>query len=471
MAFNSIQYAVLLAVVLGLCRLLGRRGQNAVLLIASYLFYAAWNPYFLSLLWISTGADFLIGRALGSTSDAKRRLRLLRTSLAVNLGILGFFKYFGFFVESASALLETVGLSANVATLNIILPVGISFYTFQTMSYTIDIYRQEMEPTEDLLSFAVFVGFFPQLVAGPIERAKKLLPQFTHDRTKITAAEFQSGLLLIFIGLFKKVVIADALAPFVAETFAESGTAGWLHLLVAVYAFSLQIYGDFSGYSSIARGSARLLGIDLMVNFNQPYLARNITHFWRTWHISLSTWLRDYLYVPLGGNRGGPSATQRNLILTMLIGGLWHGAAWTFVVWGGLHGVYLMAHRRIRNRTSKSETDAPTLRDIPAILATFHVVAFSWIFFRADSFTQAWEVITGIAGFRLSDGIPFGGLALLLPAAAMVVLLDLIQRKGQSHEASLSLPSFAQGALYGACFVAIVMFSGQETVDFIYFQF
>ena len=471
MAFNSIQYAVLLAAVFGLYRLLARRGQNVVLLVASYLFYAAWNPYFLSLLWISTGSDFLIGRALGKTVDRARRLWLLRASIGVNIGILGFFKYFGFFVDSATDLLGAIGLNADVATLNIILPVGISFYTFQTMSYTIDIYRQELEPTDDLLSFAVFVAFFPQLVAGPIERAKRLLPQFTNDRERISGEQFGSGMLLIFVGLFKKVVIADALAPFVQETFAASGTAGWLTLLVAVYAFSLQIYGDFSGYSSIARGSARLLGIDLMVNFNQPYLSRNITQFWRTWHISLSSWLRDYVYIPLGGNRGGVRTIVRNLMLTMLIGGLWHGAAWTFVVWGGLHGTYLVLHRRFRDSSQVSATYVPTWKDLPAILATFHLVAFSWIFFRADSFSQAWEVMTGILGLRQADGFPYGGLGLVLPAFAMVILIDLIQRKGKRHEAFLGLPSFAQGALYGTYFVAILLFSGQETVDFIYFQF
>lgn len=470
MAFNSIQYALLLIVVFGLYRLLLRREQNVVLLVASYVFYGVWNVYFLPLLWLSTGVDFFVGRELAASDDPSRRKRLLLLSIGTNLGILGFFKYFGFFVESAAALLEAVGLGANVATLSIILPVGISFFTFQTMSYTIDIYRRELEPTDDLLSFAVFVAFFPQLVAGPIERAKRLLPQFTSDRKPITGDEVSSGLLLIFIGLFKKVAIADALAPLVQDTFAEAATASWMHLLVGVYAFSLQIYGDFSGYSSIARGSARLLGIDLMVNFNQPYLARNITHFWRTWHISLSTWLRDYLYIPLGGNRGGGAATQRNLMLTMLLGGLWHGAAWTFVVWGGLHGLYLVVHRRM-GVSDRSETAIPTWRDIPAIFGTFHLVAFSWIFFRAESFTEAWNVVSGIAMLREGLGFPFRGLSLVVPAVLAMTFIDLVQRRGQRHEAFLTIPSFAQGAIYGAFVVAVVVFSGLETVDFLYFQF
>ena len=471
MAFNSIQYAILLSVVFALYRVMKRREQNLLLLAASYLFYGFWDWRFLSLLWISTIVDFVVGKRMGSSDDPIVRKRLLITSMGVNLGILGFFKYFGFFAESAGELLAGLGLQADFATLRIVLPVGISFYTFQTMSYTIDIYRREIEPTNNLLGFAVFVAFFPQLVAGPIERAKHLLPQFLTDRPKVAASELGSGFLLIFIGLFKKVVIADALAPYVQETFDAAGTAGWMQLLVAVYAFSLQIYGDFSGYSSIARGSARLLGIDLMVNFNQPYLARNITHFWRTWHISLSTWLRDYLYIPLGGSRGNAVATQRNLMITMLLGGLWHGAAWTFVVWGGLHGLYLAVHRRFRHRSPKSETDPPTWRDVPAIVATFHLVALSWVFFRADSFTQAWDVLLGILGFRAADGIPYAGLALLVPAALAVLLIDLVQRRAGRHEGFVTIPAFARGVIYGAFFMAIVLFSGQEVVPFLYFQF
>ncbi len=471
MAFNSVQYAILLMVVFALYRVMKRREQNLLLLAASYLFYGFWDWRFLSLLWISTIVDFVVGKRMGASDDPVVRKRLLITSMAVNLGILGFFKYFGFFAESAGELLAGLGLEADFATLRIVLPVGISFYTFQTMSYTIDIYRREIQPTNNLLGFAVFVAFFPQLVAGPIERAKHLLPQFLTDRPKVAASELGSGLLLIFVGLFKKVVIADALAPYVQEAFDAAGTAGWMQLLVAVYAFSLQIYGDFSGYSSIARGSARLLGIDLMVNFNQPYLSRNITHFWRTWHISLSTWLRDYLYIPLGGSRGMAVATQRNLMITMLLGGLWHGAAWTFVVWGGLHGLYLAVHRRFRHRSPKSEMDPPTWRDVPAIVATFHLVALSWVFFRADSFTQAWDVLVGILGFRAADGIPFAGLALLVPAALAALFIDLVQRRTGRHDGFVTIPAFARGVVYGAFFMAIVLFSGQEVVPFLYFQF
>ena len=309
MAFNSVQYALLLLVVVVVYRRLSRRGQNVLLLLASYLFYGFWDWRFLGLLWISTVTDYLVGRRMGNEDSAERRKQLLWVSMAVNLGILGFFKYFGFFTQSFAELAESVGWQVDAPTLSIVLPVGISFYTFQTMSYTIDVYRREMEPTDDWLSFAVFVAYFPQLVAGPIERARRLLPQFEKERAPVGREQLASGLTLILIGLFKKVVIADALAPAVQTAFENAGTAGWLELMVGIYAFSLQIYGDFSGYSSIARGSSRLLGIELMVNFNQPYLSRNITAFWRTWHISLSTWLRDYLYIPLGGN-GSRHPTQ-----------------------------------------------------------------------------------------------------------------------------------------------------------------
>ena len=400
MAFNSFEYLAFLLVVVAVHGLLGRRGQNSLVLVASYLFYAAWDWRFLSLLWVSTATDFVVGRRMGAATDDRQRRRLVAISVAVNLGMLASFKYFNFFVESAEVLFESVGINPDWPTLNVILPVGISFYTFQTLSYTIDVYRRRIEPTSDFLAFAVFVAFFPQLVAGPIERARRLLPQFEVRRRVARGEDLWSGLHLIGLGLFKKVVIADAVAPHVNRAFAAADTAGWITLVVGIVGFSLQIYGDFSGYSHIARGSARLLGVDLMVNFNQPYLSRNITQFWRTWHISLSTWLRDYLYIPLGGSRGSDRRTYRNLMLTMLLGGLWHGAAWTFIVWGGLHGTYLAFHRRFRNRSARTETDMPRLKDLPMVLFTFTGVSLTWIFFRAATFTDAWAYLTGIVTFR-----------------------------------------------------------------------
>lgn len=469
MAFNSIQYAVLLAVVFVLNRFLPRRGQNVMLLVASYLFYAAWDWRFLSLLVVSTLVDFLVGGAMPAATE-KNRKRLLTTSMVVNLGILGFFKYFDFFADSFANLLNDLGFNASVPTLKIILPVGISFYTFQTMSYTIDIYRRQMEPTRDLLSFAVFVSFFPQLVAGPIERARHLLPQFEQDRPKVGRSEISSGLYLILIGLFKKVVLADAVAPVVEEAFSNSGTAGWVQLLIGIYAFSLQIYGDFSGYSSIARGSARILGIDLMVNFNQPYLSKNITQFWRTWHISLSTWLRDYLYIPLGGNRGSQWMTYRNLMITMLLGGLWHGASWVFVFWGFLHGLYLSAHRWFRKDAEKGEPVLPGWRDIPLVVVTFHLVALAWIFFRSTSMSAALAYLDGI--FSLREGsIPWDDIVLTVPLLAASLILDIAQRAGRSHEAILHWPAVARGVAYSIVLLGLIIFSGQPTVPFLYFQF
>lgn len=470
MAFNSVEYALLLIAVVAAYRRLGRRGQNVILLLASYVFYGFWDWRFLALLWISTITDFLVGRALGSTDQAGTRKRLLLVSMVVNLGILGFFKYFGFFAESFAEMANAVGWSVDAPTLSIVLPVGISFYTFQTMSYTIDIYREELKPTSDWLSFAVFVAFFPQLVAGPIERARRLLPQFENERPPVGRDQIGSGLMLILIGLFKKVVIADALAPVVQSAFDNADTYGWIQLLVGIYAFALQIYGDFSGYSSIARGSARLLGIELMVNFNQPYLSRNITAFWRTWHISLSTWLRDYLYIPLGGNRGTSAATQRNLMITMLLGGLWHGASWTFVIWGGLHGLYLAGHRLIRDRSPHRATDVPGWRDLPAILVTFHLVTLSWIFFRADTFNQAADYAGGILTGRPGT-LPLVNMVLLAMLLAAAVFLDLSQRVGRRHDAFVSWPPIARGAVVAAMGAGILLFSGQATVPFLYFQF
>lgn len=470
MAFNSFQYLILLAIVVGAHPLLRKKGQNVLLLAASYLFYGAWDWRFLSLLWISTATDYLVGRGLHRHDGQKARTRLLTVSMLVNLGMLAVFKYFNFFADSAASLLESIGVGADWPTLNVVLPVGISFYTFQTMSYTIDAYRRRIEPTDDPLAFAVFVAFFPQLVAGPIERARRLLPQFNVRRRVAHGDDLATALHLIGLGLFKKVVIADAVAPHVDTAFGSAGTAGWITLLVGVLGFALQIYGDFSGYSHIARGSARLLGIDLMVNFNQPYLSRNITHFWRTWHISLSTWLRDYLYIPLGGNRCSALATYRNLMITMLLGGLWHGAAWTFVAWGALHGAYLALHRRFRGHTRGAELAAPGLRDVAPVFATFVAVTLSWVFFRAATFTEAWDYLTGIVSLR-AGAVDRTAVWIVIPAVVATLIIDLTQRRGVRHEAITTWPRLVRGLAYGAAAIAFIVFSGDAPVPFLYFQF
>jgi D-alanyl-lipoteichoic acid acyltransferase DltB (MBOAT superfamily) len=469
-AFNSIQYLAFLALVVALYGLLRKRGQNLLLLGASYVFYGAWDWRFLSLLWISTVTDFFVGRAMGSTPERRRRRWLLAVSVLVNLGMLAAFKYFDFFTDSAAALLEAAGFEADWPTLNVVLPVGISFYTFQTMSYTIDVYRRKIDPTTDALAFAVFVAFFPQLVAGPIERARRLLPQFSVCRSVARGGDLWSAFHLIGLGLFKKVVIADAVAPHVSEAFAAADTAGWVTLLVGVVGFSLQIYADFSGYSHIARGSARLLGIELMVNFNQPYLSRNVSQFWRSWHISLSTWLRDYLYIPLGGNRRSGLLTYRNLMATMLLGGLWHGAAWTFVAWGALHGAYLALHRRLRRRTAGTETGLPGLRSLPAVAATFIGVSLTWIFFRAATFTAAWSYLTGLLSLR-PGAISRTAVGIVVPALLVTIIIDVAQRRAGSHEAIMRWPAAARGIAYAAAITAFVTFSGDVPIPFIYFQF
>ncbi len=470
MFFNSFEYAVFLPVVLVLYWTVLRKRQNALLLVASYVFYAAWDWRFLGLLMLSTITDFYVGRRLATSDGTADRKRLVGLSLLVNLGILGFFKYFNFFADSFADLMGNFGLAPSAPTLQIILPVGISFYTFQTLAYTIDVYRRKKEPEQNLLDFAVYVAFFPQLVAGPIERAQRLLPQIKTPRTSISYEQIRSGLFLILLGLVRKVVIADSMAPIVNEAFRNADTAGAATLYVGIVAFALQIYGDFAGYSDIARGSSRLLGIELMENFNQPYLSRNITHFWRNWHISLSTWLRDYLYIPLGGNRKGTSKTYRNLMLTMLLGGLWHGAAWTFVVWGGLHGLYLVAHRQVRHITRKGPTDAFEWSDVLPAFITFNLVNITWIFFRAESFPEAFAYLQGLLTVR-SGGLILREAATVLIVLAISFALDLLQRNLHSHSAVQQLPALVRGVAYGSMVLAVILWSGGTPVPFIYFQF
>jgi len=468
--FNSLEYAVFLPLVLAVYWQLPFRWQNRFMLVASYVFYGAWDVRFLTLLMISTGVDYVVGRRLGTETDERRRKRLLAVSLIVNLGILGFFKYFGFFVDSLAALLHSIGFDVDPVVLSIVLPVGISFYTFQSISYSFDVYRKRIEPTQSLVNFALYVAWFPQLVAGPIERARKLLPQIEMPRSRPTSDIVRSALFLILLGLFKKVAIADVVAPFVNETFATAATAGTIQLVLGAYAFGLQIYGDFSGYSDIARGSSRLFGIELMRNFEQPYLSRNITAFWRTWHISLSNWLHDYLYVPLGGNRGTSFETYRNLIVTMLLGGLWHGAAWTFVIWGGLHGIYLALHRRFGGYAPRGYQGRLTAKDVGPMLITLAAVTFAWIFFRANTLGDAIDYVRGLVSLR--PGVPsLDQLAILAAAGLVVFLIDVAQRNSQKHSFVMDWPPVARGLAYGFLILGVLVFSGGDTVPFIYFQF
>jgi len=469
--FNSLLYAAFLPAVVALYWVLPHRKRLWLLLAAGYTFYGWWDVRFLGLLALSTGVDYVLARWIASKTDETARKRLLWLGVAINLGILGTFKYANFFVHSANRLADTLGLGEHVSwSLGLILPVGISFYTFQSMSYTFDVYRRRTEPCEDALVYAVYVSFFPQLVAGPIERANHMLPQYRTPRPLPDRNDVRSALLLIGQGVFKKVCIADALAATAAQGFGQAGGSGSVMLLIAVYAFALQIYADFSAYTDIARGSARLLGIDLMRNFESPYLSLNITEFWRRWHISLSNWLRDYLYVPLGGNRGTGFTVARNLLITMLLGGLWHGAAWTFGVWGLLHGLFLVAHRPFRGRSMSRDEVRLRWRDALPIIGTFHLVCLAWIFFRAVSFSQAWAVLTGIFSFR-GGSIGVNDVLLVALAGVITLALDLAQRRSGQQSVVLQLPPLARGAVYGLAFAGLLVYSGGAPVPFIYFQF
>jgi D-alanyl-lipoteichoic acid acyltransferase DltB (MBOAT superfamily) len=470
--FNTPEYFIFLIIVLILYYALTRRFQNYMLLLASYIFYAFWDYRFLSLILISTTVDYLVGRAIYRATDPGRRRWLLLVSLAVNLGILGFFKYFNFFANSAERLLSTLGFSVSLPVLYVILPVGISFYTFQTMAYTIEVYRGQMRPVDSFLDFALYVCYFPQLVAGPIERPQNLLPQLQARRT-VSTDRFITGCVLILIGLFRKVVIADGIGAQIDPIFAAPGSYSTPELLKGLYLFALQIYCDFAGYSDIARGTSRLLGIELMRNFNQPYFSATITEFWRRWHISLSTWLRDYLFIPLGGSRHGTSKTYRNLMVTMLLGGLWHGAAWTFVIWGGLHGLYLAGERFLGiNRQAKKALEYPTAWDrrrVLGLLVTFHLVLLSWVFFRSSGLSTALNYLVNLFSFRGMETIMAVLPAVLIPWA-LVLLVDVPQFITGRHTVLLGWPRLVRNLAVTAMLFLILLGVGTRA-PFIYFQF
>lgn len=473
MLFNSLVFLVFMAVVLLVYPRLRHRAQNWFLLVASYVFYGYWDWRFLSLLAISTLTDYLVGRTLHRTEDVTKRKRLLAVSVTVNLGLLGFFKYFNFFVDSMGAIIEGFGMEPHVPLLRVLLPVGISFYTFQTLSYTIDVYRRRLEPTDDLLDFAVFVSFFPQLVAGPIERAKNLLPQVAMPRL-VDRRMVVTGMNLILMGFFKKIFVADTLAPFVNQVFDDPGTWTSGQLLTGVYAFCFQIYGDFSGYSDIARGVARLLGFELMENFHAPYLSRSPAEYWKRWHVSLSTWLGDYLYIPLGGNRKGEIRTYVNLMVTMLLGGLWHGASWTFVAWGLWNGIYLAAYRlmgggKVDMRWPR--TPVRVLRDVGMVVITFHLIAVAKIMFRAGDFGTAWAVITGILA---GHGLFTLGSAHVFIVIGVMMALDIVQTRTGNHTWIADSPAplrFMLGSALLAVVLAAAVYRVYSNPPFIYFQF
>lgn len=386
MLFNSVDFAIFLPIVFILYWFVTNRNlknQNFLIVIASYFFYGWWDWRFLSLILFSTLVDYFVGLGLLKQTNQKIRKALLLASILVNLGFLGFFKYYNFFLENFITAFSFFGIEITANSLNIILPVGISFYTFQTLSYSIDVYKRKLEPTKNFIAFAAFVSFFPQLVAGPIERAKHLLPQFYNKRI-FKYENISSGLKLMLWGFFMKIVVADRLSIYVDDVYSNIDIHSGITLFVATFFFAIQIYCDFGGYSLIAIGTAKLFGFDLMQNFNRPYFSSSFKEFWSRWHISLSSWFRDYLYIPLGGNRKGKIRTNINLLVTFIVSGFWHGANWTFIIWGGLHGIYLILEKQFQSIK---------LPKLASILFVFILTNFAWIFFRASSIKEAFKII------------------------------------------------------------------------------
>jgi len=443
------------------------RNQNKFLLVASYFFYGWWDWRFLCLMIASSLIDYFIAIKIADTEDRRVRRALLTLSLIVNFSILGFFKYFNFFADSLVASLSTLGIHASMPLLRIILPPGISFYTFQEVAYIVDVYKGKLPPSRSFLDYGLFISLFPHLIAGPIQRPSHLLPQVQKPRQWDSEKGFD-GLLLILEGLFRKCVIADNCALIANAAFGGSfGKPSIVVGLLGMYAFAWQIYGDFSGYSSIARGCAQLLGFHFMVNFRQPYLAESIQDFWRRWHISLSTWLRDYLYIPLGGNRNGERQTYRNLLLTMLLGGLWHGANWTFVIWGGIHGGALAAERKlVGENVQRTGIMWKWMRRI----FIFHVVCLAWIFFRAQSLGAAWTMLKGFTAWSWRPEFPAAFMFLALFSLPLL-LLDLYLESSGDEYFFASRPVRPRVAFGLACALVIAFLGANQANAFIYFQF
>jgi alginate O-acetyltransferase complex protein AlgI len=473
MVFNSLQFILFFVAVYALYRVLPHRAQNWMLLAASYYFYAAWDWRFLSLLLASTAVDYNVALAIARAPDGLRRRLLLAISIVFNLTLLGFFKYFNFFADNLVFVFDALGWHLSFVTIHVLLPIGISFYTFMTMSYVIDVYRRQFEPTRDLLDFALFVAFFPQLVAGPILRAARLLPQIAAPR-RITREQLRDGLWLILWGYFQKVYVADNLAGLANAVFDPDARVSGVTVLLGVYAFAFQIYGDFAGYSNIARGTSKIMGIELIENFRFPYFVRTPQDFWRHWHISLSTWLRDYLYIPLGGSRGTALATYRNLFVTMLLGGLWHGAAWTFVLWGGYQGLMLVVYRqgeRLRPFRRWVTSPGPLAR-ATSWLVMFHVTCYGWLIFRARSADQIGRMTASLATDFSPAAVDVHGL--LTPLLAFTLPLVVIHATEAYYDDVLvvpRMPAVVRYSVYAAAFYLTMLFGNFGGAEFIYFQF
>lgn len=488
MLFNSIDFAVFFPIVFICYWFVTSRNlklQNGLLIVSSFVFYGWWDWRFLFLLLFSSLVDFFVGIALGNEVRAKNRKYLLCISIFLNLGLLGFFKYCNFFIANFNAAISFFGRPLDLKTLNIILPVGISFYTFQSLSYGISVYRKKLEPTKDIVSFLAFVSFFPQLVAGPIERASNFLPQFYKKRT-FDYTKAVDGMRLILWGFFKKIVIADTCAPYVNDIFQNYSHYSGGTLILGAVLFSFQIYGDFSGYSDIAIGLARLFGFDMMRNFNYPYFSKNIAEFWQKWHISLTSWFRDYLYLPLGGNRGSKLFKIRNVFIVFLVSGFWHGANWTFVIWGLINALLflplLLWYAPKKNLVEmERETIMPSFLEFLQMTTTFALVSFAWIFFRAKNVTEAFQYIkciyTNPHFFSIRSELTYSNSILpLLGSIAFLMGIEWLSRHNE-HVVNGFLTRqnwVATSFRYGFYFVVLLLILlnvKNEASDFIYFQF
>ncbi|WP_242202511.1 MBOAT family O-acyltransferase [Aestuariivivens insulae] len=475
MLFNSLSFALFLPLVFLLYWFVFNKSlkwQNVLIVVASYVFYGWWDYRFLALIVFSTLVDFVVGKQLETTTTITRRKLLLGVSLVCNLGLLGFFKYYNFFVDTWMEAWHMFGISMERSTLQIILPIGISFYTFQTLSYTIDVYRKKVGASHDFISFAAYVSFFPQLVAGPIERANQFLPQFKVKRRFDTDFAL-GGFYLIVWGLFKKMVVADNCAFFVNQIFDHSENFNSMTLFLGAALFGFQIYGDFSGYSDIAIGVARLFGFRLMTNFKFPYFSRDIPEFWRRWHISLSTWFRDYLYIPMGGSRGTFYQTIRNVLVVFLVSGFWHGANWTFVAWGGLHALFFLPLFIVKKNRKHISSTRFSVNQIFKIIFTFCLVTLAWVFFRAGTINLAFEYLMHIFNFsglslaffvKTPKTILFS--LIILFSSMVLMLFEFFAVQKNEKEVVLSSK---QAFFVGLVILFMGVFKNPET--FIYFQF
>jgi len=465
MTFNSISFAIFLPVLLVLYYAVYRRQplRDILLLAASYIFYMCWYWQYAGLIVLSTIVDYALGVKMDKERSKRKKRLYLIMSLTVNLGLLAIFKYYNFFADSAFSTLGLFGVEIPHTYSSLLLPVGISFYTFQTLSYSIDVYRGDIPHERSLIKFSVFVSFFPQLVAGPIVRARDFLPQINRP-THLKASDVERGTMLVFIGLFKKIIIADLLAFLIVdEVFSAPGNYSSTDLLISLYAYAFQIYCDFSGYSDIAIGIALLLGFRLPINFNRPYLSQNPSEFWRRWHISLSQWLRDYLYISLGGNRGGRWFTTRNLLITMLLGGLWHGAAWNFILWGAYHGLILVL---FRNMITEKKFG---FKMVTKIVFNFHLILFSWLIFRVSNMEVFLEYIGGLFALNFKSNTNSIVFFILAIAALSHFIPTSTSNKMKEYFCS-SLNGFVRAGLYAGLLLLFIGSSiGEPT--FIYFQF